>query len=122
VSRRNPEPRWPLWPLLRAAKVTQEDLLRRVGESTSAVYWANRYGLTEKQADEWSLRCGLMPHEVWDGWFDAALTENDRAFLNNGWRPAWLWLEATREADPALVEPSYLPVTMPPVSDGEQAA
>lgn len=99
MSRRNPGLHWPLWPLLRAAKVTQEELLHRVGESTSAVYWANRHGLTEKQADEWSLRCGLMPHEVWDGWFDAALTENDRRYLAGGWRQAWLWNETTAEPD-----------------------
>jgi hypothetical protein len=116
------ERRWPLWPLLRAAEMTQHELLHKVGAGTSSVYWANRHGLTETQADEWSLACGLMPHEVWDGWFDAALTELDRAFLNNGWRPAWLWLEAAREAASAPAEPSYLPVTMPPVNDGEQAA
>lgn len=47
---------------------------RRVTElrlSGSKVAELRRTGLTEVEADRYAVRVGVMPHEVWAGWYDA---------------------------------------------------
>lgn len=84
---------WPLQALLDASGLTMHGLAAKTGGDP---YSHAETGLSDVQADRWAIRCGLMPHEAWDDWFDAGLTELDREHVENGWRPAWLWNEQHR--------------------------
>lgn len=86
--------RWPLQPLLDATGLS----MRRLKDVVKGdPYPAKTVGLSDDQADRWAVSCGLLPHEVWPDWFDAALTPLDRQFVfGGGWRPAWLYDEARR--------------------------
>lgn len=61
--------RFPLEPLRRAlASSTMVELALRLGVDRRQVYrWAH-YGLTDMQADEAAIRCGLHPAIVWPDW------------------------------------------------------
>lgn len=53
-------------------------LADRLGVSVHHLRHVARIGLTDRQADRWSIRCGLMPQQVWDGqWWDQAPDEGD---------------------------------------------
>ena len=58
---------WPLQPLLDASELTPSRLSLTLGLSGTTVRLARRRGLTDAQADEWSIRLGLHPLLVW-GW------------------------------------------------------
>jgi hypothetical protein len=58
---------WPLQPLLDASGLTASRLSLTLGLSGTTVRLARRRGLTDAQADEWSIRLGLHPLLVW-GW------------------------------------------------------
>lgn len=58
---------WPLQPLLDAAGLTASRLSLTLGLSGTTIRLARGRGLTDAQADEWSIRLGLHPLLVW-GW------------------------------------------------------
>jgi hypothetical protein len=59
--------RWPLPPLLAACGISARELARRIRASGHTVGIAARDGLTDVQADNWAIRLGLHPLDVW-GW------------------------------------------------------
>jgi hypothetical protein len=99
---------WPIAPLLELTKLTAHGLRKQARIHSTVYNNAAENGLTDRQADTWSIRCGLHPAMVWLGWIDAGLSENDRRYLAGGWRQAWLWNE-----------PAELPYTAP---QAEEAA
>jgi hypothetical protein len=58
---------WPLQPLLDASDLTPTRLAAELGLSSTVVRLAGRRGLTDVQADEWSIGLGVHPLMVW-GW------------------------------------------------------
>lgn len=50
-------------------KLTSQ-LVRRLGMSRGWVLRCRTLGLTEAQADEWAIRAGIHPGDVWDRWYD----------------------------------------------------
>ena len=65
--------RWPLAPLLDVSRLTRTRFLRAVGAGSHALAVAERRGLTDVQADTWSIRLGLHPILVWGwAWIEAA--------------------------------------------------
>ncbi len=65
--------RWPLRPL--KSRLTADVLAMWVDEPTLRV-WASE-GLTDAEADEISVRVGLLPHVVWNGYLEAGLDYRD---------------------------------------------
>jgi len=86
--------RWPLAPLEAVTRTT--NLAKTLGVDLTLVAAARDLGMTDSQADRWAIRLGHHPGSIWSDWFDAGLTENDRRFIAEGWRPAWEWNEAHR--------------------------
>ena len=80
--------RWPLEDLLKATGLSMSGLSDAVNGNP---YDYRDSGMSDLVADRWAVRCGKHPGEVWPDWFEAGLSELDREFLVNGWRPAWLW-------------------------------
>lgn len=73
------------WPLGQLTKVTAGiDGLRSFFESDVQVLesidrW-KEYGMSDPEADNIAVRLGFLPHQIWGGWFEAALdyyTEGD---------------------------------------------
>ena len=65
--------RWPLGPLLDVSRLTRSRLLREVGAGAHALAVAEQRGLTDVQADTWSIRLGFHPILVWGwAWIEAA--------------------------------------------------
>lgn len=65
--------RWPLAPLLDVSRLSRSRFVREVGASAHALSIAERRGLTDVQADTWSIRLGLHPILVWGwAWIEAA--------------------------------------------------
>lgn len=74
--------RWPLAPLLAYLRLTPGGFARRYGIPPSQVYTARDHGLTEDQADAWTIAADLHPALIWgpefydpadvDGWETAA--------------------------------------------------
>lgn len=79
-------PRWPLEPLLAGVINAAETF--SVATSRLALYAEE--GLPDHVADRWAVRIGRHPAEVWPEWFDVGLSIVDAAFVDGGWRPAWL--------------------------------
>lgn len=52
-------------------------------------------GLSDWQADRAAIRLGFHPVHLWPGWVEAGLGVVDGAFLESGWRQAWLHKEAS---------------------------
>lgn len=70
------------------------ELGRRLGISGTTLQQAVNLGLSDVQADHWSVRAGLHPESVWPGWTDAGLSVLDSTFpLTSWWRHAWEWAE-----------------------------
>jgi hypothetical protein len=68
--------RWPLPALLDACKVPRAQLARKINVSSHTVAVAEQRGLTDVQADEWSIRLGLHPILVWGwAWIEAAAAD-----------------------------------------------
>jgi hypothetical protein len=64
---------WPLEPLLDASGLTASGLAAELSLPTTTVRRAARRGLSDRQADEWAIRCGLHPLLVWGwAWIDPA--------------------------------------------------
>lgn len=82
-------PRWPLAPLL--AALGDKSAAKTLRASGEEIERARREGIADVTADRWALRIGQHPASIWPDWFDAALTETDRQYLENGWRQAWEW-------------------------------
>ena len=61
---------FPLQPLLEATSVPLTGLPRRLGTSTTTVRRAATTGLTEAQADQWSVKLGLHPGTIWSAWWE----------------------------------------------------
>jgi hypothetical protein len=65
--------RWPLAPLLDVSRLSRSTFVRKVSASARALAVADRRGLTDVQADTWSIRLGLHPILVWGWeWIEAA--------------------------------------------------
>lgn len=62
-----PARRWPLRPLLEAARATPASLALELGIGVANVAQAVTRGLSDAQADEWAIRLGFHPVLVW-GW------------------------------------------------------
>lgn len=77
---------WPIRPLFEYAA--------RIGVPGTALQ-VTRHAkkLTDDEADAKACQLGVHPSLIWPDWFEPALTELDRDFINNGWRPAWLYNE-----------------------------
>lgn len=89
-----PERRWPLAPLLEQVGSGSHTALVKRGVSGRDVRRAAELGLSDRQADHWSIRCHLHPAMVWPDWTQAALTVLDDQFIHGGgWRPAYLHTE-----------------------------
>lgn len=81
--------RWPVDPLVAFCGSTAE-VCRRLG-------WEHKglpVDLSDTQADRYATRLGLHPEVLWPGWTEHGLSAVDRARLDGGWRPAWLWSAA----------------------------
>ena len=81
---------WPMQPLLDQSGVTTRRVCRALHISGTRFALLTAEGLTDWEADRAAIRLGLLPHLVWPDWIDAGLTVNDRQFVTEGWRPAWL--------------------------------
>jgi hypothetical protein len=69
-----------LQPLLDASGLTRTALARRLGLSSGVIVTAGRRGLTDPQADQWTIGVGLHPLAVWGwAWVDDADTAAGRA-------------------------------------------
>lgn len=87
--------RWPVAPLLDVPSVTDQTL-RRLLHVSGATYDRMRAdGLTDQQADRAATRLGMHPDRIWPGWSTSGLTVIDQLRLDGGWRPAWLYREAS---------------------------
>ena len=83
---------WPLEALVVKAGGAQR-LCERMGMSPGSMV----VNLTDTQSDEWAVKCGWHPEQVWPGWIDAGLRHVDAVYVNEGgWRHAWLNLSPTR--------------------------
>ena len=88
--------RWPIEPLLTAARcTTTHDLadLLHVGRNTTAHAAVN--GCTDRQADHWAAKLGWPAALLWPHWCDGMLSALDEMHLAGGWRQAWEWSESS---------------------------
>jgi hypothetical protein len=68
------EGRWPLHPLLDAARLTPAGLAVQLNTGANNITQAAEAGLSDLQADRWAIRLGFHPVLVWGwAWVDAAL-------------------------------------------------
>lgn len=81
---------WPIQALLDHPRITIRAVAEAIHVSGARLNQLRVTGLTDWQADRAAIRLGLLPHLVWPDWVDAGLTVNDRQFVTEGWRPAWL--------------------------------
>lgn len=87
------EDRYPLQPLLDALGYLT---INQARDRHGLQLWEYRdRGLTEHVADRLAVRVGLHPAMVWPSWVDDGLTVLDRVWMEQGWRTAWLWREAS---------------------------
>ena len=62
---------WPIKPLLDATGLTLvTHFARRVKANGQTARRAYTKGLTDRQADQWAIRLGYHPGEIWPDWFD----------------------------------------------------
>ena len=108
--RRPTTPRpWPAQPIADLlGDIGTRNAAMRLGCSRSAWRRALAHGLTDAQADQWAVRLGRHPAELygWDVWWRAGITARDERHVwgpGMGWRHAWLWAEY-RHAEPEHVE------------------
>lgn len=96
---------WPWEPIARVLErqglESDCEVARILGCSRSTVARSIERGLTDAQADAWSVALGSHPAELygWDAWLNAGITERDDRHVNGdglGWRQAWEWAEAQR--------------------------
>ena len=65
-------PTFDIRPLMERARVnTARDLAARCGVNRKAIHNRSRRGLTWAEADDFAIRCGFFPWEVWPAWADA---------------------------------------------------
>lgn len=102
---------WPLGPVLDRIDPLRE--MKRAEQADALGMPITTYkvafkhgGLTDSMADKVAIRMGLHPSILWgaDAWIAAGLTPSDDLFVNGsatsgpGWRQAWDWHEASRQA------------------------
>ncbi|HVT76989.1 MAG TPA: hypothetical protein VHD87_08165 [Acidimicrobiales bacterium] len=107
---------------------------RLIGVDRASIYQAIRRGLDEHRADEWAMRCGFHPAEIWTDW----LTPSAYAFPMTisppiGWDPAntiattcaasWSLVAESEAAAAAVVDQAMRgrddrPLSDDPLSDG----
>lgn len=66
-----PEPRYPLNVLLTRIGLTPEEFAEKVAISRATAYRRVQEGVTWTEADEWAVRFGFLPFEVWPTWEEA---------------------------------------------------
>ncbi|CAB5217700.1 hypothetical protein UFOVP209_6 [uncultured Caudovirales phage] len=65
---------WPIEPLLDITGITRfTHLARAVRANGVTASSALNEGLTDRQADNWAIRCGYHPAEIWPEWFEKGL-------------------------------------------------
>lgn len=72
------KPRWPFQPLMEASRAPSMKMLgiRLDVDPRQLRRWRDD-GITDLWADRLALRLGLMPEQVWDGWFAVDTSELD---------------------------------------------
>ena len=98
-----PDTRWPLQPLADAVGGRAE-LADRIDSGNVSI--GMRDGLSDHQADQWAVRLGYHPEQIWPGWCETALTYTDAAAIE-GSRRVWLWRE-TQRTQPAHAPTQHL--------------
>lgn len=73
--------RYPLGPLVEASGLSEAALGRAAGLSGSTLKNAREMGFTPDAADRYSMRLGLHPFEVWEGWGMEPCAECDGLFV-----------------------------------------
>ena len=88
---------WPTAPLVaKAGGILETCRLLGIEKRTIPTH------INDVQSDQWAIRCGWHPNQVWPDWSDAGLRYVDRVFLESGWRQAWLqWERTTNKAEEA---------------------